>query len=188
MSAINLARLSHDPLLPGRWWLSLPHSEPLPEWLDELALKSQRKWPGKVAVLDAAAVLISNLRVWENIVLPRWHHENLPLKAYEDVLSDACDLAGLSSEQSEKLVGRLPAMLDRSERRLVILLRAILMAPVCVLMEEDLWRDLVTKADESPHARLLQRLLQSSCVAVCGHSAAMAGFSPITLSDQEEDA
>lgn len=187
MKAISMARLSDDPLRPGCWWLSVPHAEPLPEWLDMLAEAAQGKWPGKVAVLDAAAVLISNLRVWENIVLPRWHHENLPLQAYEDVLSNVCDLAGLTEVQREKLVGRLPAMLDRSERRIVILLRAVLMAPVCVLMDEDLWRDLVTKAEDSPHARLLVQLQESVCFIVCGHSPAMAGFSPVTLSDQEEE-
>lgn len=185
MNPIRLSCLKPDPLQPGRWWIVLPHGESVPEWIDALAHGAQASWPGKVAVLDAAATLISNLRVWENIVLPRWHHENLRLSAFEEVLADVCDQAGLSAAQREKLVARLPAMLDRGERRLVVLLRAVMTAPDCVIVEEDVWRDLSGREEDSPHARLWRCLQACGCFVVCGHAPAQAGFSPVLVQEQE---
>ncbi len=186
MNVDSSAFLQVDPFLPGQWWLTASHhGRMLPEWVDLLAGCAQERYPGKVAILDAANTLISNLRTWENVVLPRWSYENRPLVAYEDLLSGACDLAGLSESAREKLLTGLPSALTKDERRLVILLRAVLMEPVCVILEEEMWRDLTVRSEESPHARLYRRLLDANSFIVCGYSPAPAGFSLVMLAEPE---
>ncbi len=179
-----LLSLSVNPVQAGRWWLSAPHGEVTAEWMDLLAEEAQTCWPGQVAVLDAAATLISNLRVWENLILPVWWRDNVPLAAMEESVAAAFDIAQIAQVQREKLSMRLPAMLDRGERRLVILLRSVLIEPACVIVEEDLWHDLVARPPESPHARLFADLQGTSCFIVVGPTPAPAGFVSVDIVDR----
>ncbi len=185
MRTVDSSRLQQDPLCPGRWWLRLPHDELPADWIDLLAREARQRWPGKVAVLDAAATLISNLRVWENIVLPRWQHENLRLDEYEDQVAQICDLAGLSEARREKLAARLPAMLDKSERRLAVLMRSVLLGPDCVIVEDEFLREMHERGGDAPHVRLWSVLQNVPCLLVCGHSAAQTGFSALDIKDRE---
>lgn len=165
-----------DPCRPGRWWLHAPHGEATASRIDEVAATAQQIWPGRVAILDSAATLISNLRVWENLILPTWHRDRCRLADLEQRLAEVFDLAGIAQPQREKLTRPLPATLDRGERRLVVLLRSILIEPQCVIAEDEFWRDLAGHSHDAAHKALFSGLNKVSCVVVIGPSPALAGF------------
>lgn len=176
-----MARLLVNPCQAGRWWLSLPQGEKLADWTDLLAVEAQKNWPGKVAVLDDAATLISNLRVWENLILPSWRRDGGRLASMEEAVAAAFDLARMDVDQREKWVTRLPSMLDKNERRLVVLLRAVLIDPTCVIIEGECWRELNALDQESGLGCLFARLQQASCVIVLGSASAQAGYAPVNV-------
>ncbi|MDR3412114.1 MAG: hypothetical protein P4L87_14420 [Formivibrio sp.] len=176
MNPVTLAQLSINPLQSGCWWVTAPHGDMIAEWVDVLAEEAKAHWPGRVAVLDGAATLISNLRVWENLILPVWWRDNLPIAALEESVAAAFDLAQVAQKQREKLAVCLPAALDRADRRFVMLLRSVLIEPECVIIEEDCWHDLVARSQESPHAKLFSRLKAVTCLIVVGSMPALAGF------------
>lgn len=165
-----------DPCQPGRWWLNAPHGEAAACRIDEVAARAQHVWPGRVAILDSAATLISNLRVWENLILPTWHRDRCRLVDLEQRLAEVFDLAGIAEPQREKLVRHLPAALDRSERRLVALLRSVLIEPQCVIVEDEFWCDLTAHSHDAVLAALFSRLQKACCVIVIGPSPASTGF------------
>lgn len=176
LKSAALLQLSVNPVQPGCWWVTVPHGDTVADWVDVLAEEAQKRWLGRVAVVDAAAILISNLRVWENLILPVWQRDNVPLAALEESVNSVFDMAQVAQVQREKLVMQLPAALDKAERRLVVLLRSVLIDPVCVIIEEDAWHDLMGRSQDSPHARLLARLQQSDCLIVVGSSPVPDGF------------
>lgn len=176
-----LLRFSVSPIRPGRWWVMIPPGELIENWVDALAEEAQKQWLGRVAVLDSAATLISNLRVWENLILPVWRRDNVSLAALEESVNSAFDIAQIAQTQRERLVMQLPAALDKSERRLVILLRSVLIDPACVIIESDQWRELTARSQDSPHTRLFAGLQESDCLIVLGSSPALAGFEQVEI-------
>ena len=182
MKSVSLSQLSSDPIQTGCWWLSVPHGEVMAEWVDILAETAQKRWPGRVAVLDTAATLISNLRVWENLILPVWRRDNVPLSVLEESVAAVFDIAQIPQAQRERLSMRLPAMLDRGERRLVVLLRSVLIESACVIIEEDLWHDLTSRQQDLPAGRLFARLQEVECLIVVGSTPAPAGFVSVDIS------
>lgn len=168
--------LSVNPIQPGRWWLSVPRGQATASWIDALAASAHDQWPGRVAVLDSSATLISNLQVWENLILPVWHRENNPLNALEERVVMACELAGMTDAQREKFVTCLPAMLDRGGRRLAVLLRSVLIDPDCVIVEDEFWRDMTSQAADAPQVRLFHCLQEIPCFVVVGRLPKSSGF------------
>lgn len=181
LQSAALLQLSVNPVQPGRWWVTVPHGEAVADWVDMLAEEAQKRWLGRVAVVDAAAILISNLRVWENLILPVWQRDNVPLAALEESVNSVFDMAQVAQVQREKLVMQLPAVLDKAERRLVVLLRSVLIGPACVIFEDDQWHDLAARTQDSPPARLFARLQQSECLIVVGLSPAPDGFGRVAI-------
>lgn len=151
MGAAGMTRFEEILGKTGDYWLEAPVSE-----LDVLAERLQEA--GRVAVLDAAGCLVSNLRVWENLILPAWYHRGGALADWEAPLSRLLDLAGLAQEESQRLLGSLPGMLTPDERRLLVLLRAAVLAPDYVLIESDWLAWLRRQAEDHPAARLWQVL------------------------------
>lgn len=184
-SIIGVAQLSCNPCEPGRWWLCMPQSSVVADWLDVLAGAAQKKWPGRVATLDQAATLISNLRVWENLILPVWKREGGRYADFEDAVVALFDLAGVTQDERTALVARLPAMLDRTDRRLVMLLRSVFIAPECVIIEDDIWQDLCLREIGTPQGRLFAKLQDAPCLIVVGASPATPGFAPVRLEGEK---
>src|SRR3989338_7774043 len=92
----------------------------------------------RVGMVPEQGGLISNLKAWENILLPAWYHRKLD--------AAAADLRAL--------MGKLPDRLTALERRLVALVRALLPEP------EILVYDLLTSGLDAGAADRLLRLTQ----------------------------
>ncbi len=178
---ICISRLSVSPCAFGRWSLRIPRGDAEADWIDCLAAEAQKKWPGKVAVLDPAATLISNLRVWENLILPIWKRDGGPFTRFEDEVAAAFDLAGVDQELRAQLVVRLPAMLDKLDKRLVMLLRSVLIGAECVIVEDDLWHELGAVNADAPHGRLFARLKHAPCLIIVGTGSVVAGFNEVNV-------
>ena len=83
----------------------------------------------RIGVVPEEGGLISNLKAWENLVLPVWYHRGLALSAVEpEVLKIFARL-----EESEKSLGKwlgsLPDRLMLQQKRSIALVRAMLMQP-----------------------------------------------------------
>ncbi len=80
--------------------------------------------------------LISNLRVWENIILPVQYHDiKLPMDIEESV-TKLLDQCGLSDETMvSALMLKLPDQLSLYEKRLVGFTRAMLMGPELIIYD-----------------------------------------------------
>lgn len=178
---LNVDDFLRDPLVEKKAWLSLPSHIHKKDFGDAIAALAQNKWPMRVAYLDDDATFIANLRVWENLVLPLWRREGGRLARYEQDVVALFDLIEMPQEARERLVKQLPAMLSLSERRLLLLMRAILLMPECVIIEEMLWRELSSAGAESAHAKLFARVLSSPCVLVVASSAAPDDYLQIGL-------
>lgn len=183
---VSHAELFGDPCLPGRWWVSLPKDgNAAREWVDRLASAAQLKCPGRVAVLDADAVMVSNLRVWENLVLPLWYREGGALEGFEGRLSNLLVATGLSEDRQTILMGLQPAALDRGERRLMVLLRSLLLEPSCVIVEEEFWRDMLGRGEETAHGRAWRALLAAECMIVAGGCEVPGGWGLVAEREEE---
>ncbi len=130
--------------LPGRYWLTIAEKEDVAAVVDQLALFSNLIAPGSLAILEARPVLLSNLRAWENLILPRWYHHAESLSAHDALLRSILQQAEVDEEKVIAMLSCLPGHLDIGQRRVVALLRAAMQqAPVWVVEEEwlDWWED-----------------------------------------------
>ncbi len=58
-----------------RYWCAAPTRAEAETQLDLAAGLAQASYPGQVAVLESNGGLLSNLRVWENLILPAWYQK-----------------------------------------------------------------------------------------------------------------
>ncbi|MFH2135391.1 MAG: hypothetical protein ABII81_09490 [Pseudomonadota bacterium] len=89
-----------------------------------------------VVIVPHNGGLISNLRVWENIILPvQYHGIQLPGKL-EDNVSTLLDQCGLSDETLvSAFMLNLPDQLSLYEKRLAGFVRAMLMGPELIVYD-----------------------------------------------------
>lgn len=89
-----------------------------------------------VVIVPHNGGLISNLRVWENIILPVQYHDiQLPGKLEDNVMC-LLDQCGLSEETVvSALMLKLPDQLSLYEKRLVGFVRAMLMGPELIIYD-----------------------------------------------------
>lgn len=179
MKPYTYADLFPDPCQPGRWHLHTSHGEHSARWVDLIAFMAQKKWPERVVVLDATAALVSNLRVWENLILPLWWREGGSLAAFEGRVQALFDLTGMDEAQQLRLVQCMPASLDQRERRLVALIRSCLLEPRCVIMHDDWWQDLMVRHRDAIQMKLFAGLQQAECLILTGSQPCPADFVPI---------
>jgi phospholipid/cholesterol/gamma-HCH transport system ATP-binding protein len=83
----------------------------------------------RIGVVPEDGGLISNLKTWENILLPATYHLGRTAEAVEAEVVDLYRRFGYSDEAIESLMGRLPDGLSLIEKRLAALARARLMDP-----------------------------------------------------------
>lgn len=87
--------------------------------------------------------LISNLKAWENLILPATYHRGESPAALESRVSALAKRLGVPAASLATLLGKLPDQLTLAERRQVALLRAALMKPsllVCDFLHAGLDR------------------------------------------------
>ena len=97
--------------------------------------------------------LVSNLKVWENIVFPAHYHGAVVDEEVEAVVVEALGVAGFGGGWVESRLPAPPDRLDTFESRVVCLVRAVVSRPA-LLFGEMLFDDL-----EPRHRRRLQALL-----------------------------
>ncbi|MDP2167075.1 MAG: ATP-binding cassette domain-containing protein [Thermodesulfovibrionales bacterium] len=88
-----------------------------------------------VGVAPERGGLISNLKVWENIVLPlQYHTGKIPADA-DGKAAGIFKEIGIERSELEELTGRLPGPLPVNEKRLIGLVRAMLMEPELMIYD-----------------------------------------------------
>ncbi|WP_410498420.1 ATP-binding cassette domain-containing protein [Chitinibacter sp. S2-10] len=172
-----------DPLLiPGRYAFVLEDEDQSQLLISELARRIHSQAQGALGILAAKPVLISNLRVWENLVLPSWYHSGASLAELDRRLQDFLAAFAIDHEQVTHHLSLLPAQLDTGNRRLVALLRALLQQPRFLVLEHE-WLDWLAKSRE--RNTLLAQLFDSYTgieylfLIVSGE--APAGYTPVEI-------
>ncbi len=98
-------------------------------------LKAMGDQPG-VVIVPHNGGLISNLRVWENIVLPVQYHGIEFAGNLEDNVTTLLGRCGVEGEDAiSGLLLKLPDQLSLYEKRLVGFVRAMLMSPELVIYD-----------------------------------------------------
>lgn len=88
-----------------------------------------------VVIVPHNGGLISNLRVWENIVLPVQYHGIELAGTLEDNVAQLLEQCGLDEAAVSELLLKLPDQLSLYEKRLVGFVRAMLMSPELIIYD-----------------------------------------------------
>lgn len=80
--------------------------------------------------------VISNLKVWENIVLPVWYHKGMKPATVEKKVIEFYKNFNMDSNSLSHYMGMLPATLKTLDRRLICLIRSILMEPELIIYDD----------------------------------------------------
>lgn len=83
----------------------------------------------RVGVVPADGGLISNLKAWENLLLPAWYHRGLTAEQAERPVSELLEQIEADGTGLKRCMGELPGQLSLYERRVVALARAMLLEP-----------------------------------------------------------
>ncbi len=100
--------------------------------------------PEALALLRRAAVawpdggLVSNLKAWENVLLPLWYDGDRRAAEREGEVLEILGRLGVSSGRAGGLLQALPGRLDVRERRIVGLARSFLRAPEALVLAGQL--------------------------------------------------
>lgn len=83
----------------------------------------------RIGVVPEDGGMISNLKAWENLLLPAWYHRGITAREAERDVVTIFRQLGLDEADLKKRMGRLPDQLTLYEKRAVALVRAMLMEP-----------------------------------------------------------
>ncbi|KAF0814385.1 hypothetical protein IGB42_01286 [Andreprevotia sp. IGB-42] len=115
--------------------------------------------PGQATRLDFTTSLLSNLRVWENLILPAWYHRLAELPELETRVLAALQHLQLSEDAVRTLLDSLPATLAVTRKQELVLVRTLVLAPRYIFADAD-WCAWV---ERSPSVTALWQ-------AICEHS------------------
>ncbi len=83
----------------------------------------------RIGVVPSDGGMISNLKAWENLLLPAWYHRGLTAQEAERPVAEIFEQLELHEAGLKQRMGELPDRLSLYERRVVALVRAMLMEP-----------------------------------------------------------
>ena len=83
----------------------------------------------RIGMVPADGGMISNLKAWENLLLPAWYHRGLTAEQAERPVAEIFDRLEPGEAGLKRRMGELPGQLSLYERRVVALTRAMLMEP-----------------------------------------------------------
>lgn len=83
----------------------------------------------RIGVVPADGGMISNLKAWENLLLPAWYHRGLTAEQAERPVAEIFEQLEAGESILKRRMGELPDRLSLYERRVVALARAMLMEP-----------------------------------------------------------
>jgi phospholipid/cholesterol/gamma-HCH transport system ATP-binding protein len=117
--------------------------------------------PGSIGWVPAAGGLISNLKVWENITLPLWYHNNRQPVITEESVARWLSAVGMKEQNWEKFMASPVAQLNQYERKLAGLLRGLMQSPQLLVIDADLF-DEVDKSKTASWISALERFSQEA--------------------------
>lgn len=82
-----------------------------------------------VGIIPADGGIISNLKVWENIVLPVWYHKGRSPGQVEDEVIDIYIRLGFDRSQLPDYLSKQSELLPAYEKRIIAMVRSMLMEP-----------------------------------------------------------
>ncbi len=100
-----------------------------------LSEKDSCRLLSRIGVVLKDGGLISNLKVWENIMLPVSYHTGKKPEDLETKVKQRFNEAGIDVPYLKELIGRLPGPLPVHEKRLIGLIRAMLMEPELIIYD-----------------------------------------------------
>jgi phospholipid/cholesterol/gamma-HCH transport system ATP-binding protein len=89
----------------------------------------------RVGVVPEYGGLISNLKAWENLVLPAWYHRGRAAPDLEREVVTLFGRLGIDEAGLRARMGRLPDQLTLQDRRAVALVRAMLLEPEVLIYD-----------------------------------------------------
>lgn len=168
--------------VPGRYWLTIAEKEDADEVINRLAAAANQIEPGSLGILEAKPVLISNLRAWENLILPRWYHHAGALQEHDAILKDLLQALGVGEEKLVLMLSKLPGQLDLAQRRVVAFLRVVMQhAPVWVIEEEWLEWWLDARGRNPLLAKIMQNSVLPTSLLVISIRSAQADYQVVNL-------
>lgn len=94
--------------------------------------------PERIGWVAANGGLISNLRIWENVTLPRWYHTgHETVKTEERVLRWLAEL-NIEGDSIEQFMSAQPHVVELWQRKLAGLLRALVQQPEMLVVDAAL--------------------------------------------------
>ncbi|MDP2806159.1 MAG: hypothetical protein Q8O24_09490 [Gallionellaceae bacterium] len=90
---------------------------------------------GRVAWVSANGGLISNLKVWENVTLPLWHHFRHDEPEAEQRVKHWLALLGMEQNAFADFMAAPPASIELWQRKLAGLLRALVQMPQLLVID-----------------------------------------------------
>ncbi len=103
--------------------------------LSEMADDEVTALCARAGVVWSAGGLISNLGVWENLILPLWYHRERPAPDTEDRPVELLAELGIGRDRAEDMLGGSVSALGFYERRAVGMVRAALTEPELMIYE-----------------------------------------------------
>lgn len=91
----------------------------------------------KVGVVWSSGGLISNLKAWENAVLPLWYHQGRQFPETEERLVGFLSRLGIEEEQIDNFLQGTVSSLSAHQRRVLSLARAMLVEPDLMIYESS---------------------------------------------------
>lgn len=101
----------------------------------ELREKDRLPVFARVGVVPEYGGLISNLKAWENLVLPAWYHHGRAAPEFEREVVTLFRRLGYDEDGLRQRMGRLPDQLTLPDRRAVALARSMLMEPEVLIYD-----------------------------------------------------
>lgn len=89
----------------------------------------------KVGMVWRDGGLISNLKVWENIILPLKYHTGKIAQKIEKRIIELFSEIGMDTTNLTEYMGKLPGPLPRHEKMFINILRAMLMEPDLIIYD-----------------------------------------------------
>lgn len=103
--------------------------------LHALGEREQLEQYQHIGVVPEDGGLISNLKAWENLVLPVWYHHGQSAREVERDVVKIFGRLGQDEDGLRRWMGQLPGRLTLHEKRSVALTRAMLMQPEIMIYD-----------------------------------------------------
>ncbi len=130
------------------------HVQLMGQNLFALSVREQLALFQRVGAVPQDGGLVSNLKAWENIVLPVGYHRGVDPSMVEDKVVAIFRELGLDNNAMRGLMRRLPDQLSLLERRWVAVARAMLMEPDIMIYDAPF-----TGVEREAAARLLRLMI-----------------------------